>query len=112
MTNRHIEPPARPVLYHRWRCPWCAAARQAADNVGIRLDLIEVPHDRTQRDHVRTVSGQDRVPVLVDGGRCIVDSRRIVRHLYARYGGERMARSVAELDEDLAHPPPPGSEQT
>ena len=31
-----------------------------------------------------------------------VDSRRIVRHLYRRYGGERYSRSVAELTQDLA----------
>jgi glutathione S-transferase len=50
---------------------------------------------------VFAASGQRRVPVLVDGDEVVVDSRRIVRHLYVRYGGERFARSAAELADDV-----------
>ena len=50
---------------------------------------------------VDDVSGQRRVPVLVDGDDVVVESRRIVRHLYARYGDDSFARSIAELDRDL-----------
>jgi glutathione S-transferase len=89
------------VLYHRWKCPWCAAARQAIENVGAPVELVEVPYPRDERDRVLALTGQARVPVLVDDGEVIVDSRRIVRHLYRRYGGERFARSVAELTEDI-----------
>jgi glutathione S-transferase len=84
-------------LYHRWKCPWCAAARQAIENVGVEVELVEVPYPREERTRVRELSGQPRVPVLVDGDEVIVDSRRIVRHLYERYGGERFAASAAEL---------------
>jgi glutathione S-transferase len=87
-------------LYHRWKCPWCAAARQGVENVGVDVELIEVPYPREERDRVEVVSGQRRVPVLVDGDLVIVDSRRIVRHLYETYGGGAFARSAAELADD------------
>lgn len=87
-------------LYHRWKCPWCAAARQGAENVGVALELIEVPRPREERDQVEAVSGQRRVPVLVDGDLVIVDSRRIVRHLYETYGDADLGRSAAELADD------------
>jgi glutaredoxin 3 len=84
-------------LYHRWKCPWSAAARQGIENVGVDVELVEVPYPREERTEVLALSGQSRVPVLVDGDEVLVDSRRIVRHLYERYGGERFARSAAEL---------------
>lgn len=84
-------------LYHRWKCPWCAAARQGIENVGAEVELIEVPYPHDERVEVLTLSDQPRVPVLVDGDEVIVDSRRIVRHLYERYGGERFVRSAADL---------------
>lgn len=93
-------------LYHRWKCPWCAAARQGIENVGAEVELVEVPYPRDEREELFAVSGQRRVPVLVDGDEVIVDSRRIVRHLYARYGGPDFTRSVAELDRDIDAEPP------
>ena len=89
-------------LYHRWKCPWCAAARQAIENVGAPVELVEVSYERAERDEVEAVSGQRRVPVLVDGDEVVVDSQRVVRHLYARYGDESFARSIAELEHDIA----------
>jgi glutathione S-transferase len=88
-------------LYHRWKCPWCAAARQAIENVGAEVELVEVPYRREERDEVERVSGQRRVPVLVDGGDVVVESRRVVRHLYRRYGDSSFERSIAELDRDI-----------
>lgn len=90
------------ILYHRWKCPWCAAARQAIENVGAEVELVEVPRPRDERTMVVAASGQPRVPVLVDGDAVIVDSKRIVRHLYARYGGHGFERSIEELDADIA----------
>lgn len=90
------------TLYHRWKCPWCAAARQGIANVDVEAALREVPHPREERAELRAVSGQDRIPVLVDGDEVVIGSRRIVRHMYARYGGPELARSVAELDVEIA----------
>lgn len=95
-------------LYHRWKCPWCAAARQAIENVAAPVELIEVPYPREERDEVDRVSGQRRVPVLVDGDTVVVDSRRIVRHLYSTYGDRSFARSIDELDHDIAMDGEPG----
>ena len=78
---------AQCALYHRWKCPWCAAARQAIENVSAPVELVEVPYEREERDEVDGVSGQRRVPVLVNGDTVVVASRQIVRHLYATYGG-------------------------
>lgn len=91
-----------PRLYHRWKCPWCAAVRQAIENVGAEVELVEVPYPREERDAVFAASGQRRVPVLVDGDTVVVDSRRIVRHLYDRHGDASFARSIRELDADIA----------
>lgn len=88
-------------LYHRWKCPWCAAARQGIENVGVEVELIEVPYPREDRNEVEAISGQRKVPVLVDGGTVVVDSRQIVRYLYEQYGGERFTRSAGELANDL-----------
>ncbi|MEQ8834910.1 MAG: glutathione S-transferase N-terminal domain-containing protein [Miltoncostaeaceae bacterium] len=99
-----MESPA-PTLYHRWKCPWCAAVRQALENVGVSARLVEVPYERSGRTEVVAISGQPRVPMLVDGDEVVVDSRQIVRHLYARYGGATghdFRRSIAELDQDIA----------
>ncbi len=89
-------------LYQRWKCPWCGAARQAHANDGGGCEIIEVPYPRDERTELVELTGQPRVPVLVDGDEVIHDSRRIVRHLYQRYGGRAYARSIAELDQQLA----------
>ena len=59
-----------------------------------------MPYDRAERDDVMAASGQRRVPVLVDGDTVVVESRRVVRHLYTRFGDDSFARSIAELDRD------------
>ena len=92
-------------LYHRWKCPWCAAARQGIENVGAEVELVEVPYPHDERTEVVAISGQARVPVLVDGDEVIVNSRRIVRHLYEKYGGADFARSAADLADEEADDP-------
>ncbi|MCB0872810.1 MAG: glutathione S-transferase N-terminal domain-containing protein [Thermoleophilia bacterium] len=93
---------SHPRLFHRWKCPWCAAARQAAGNVEAPVAFVEVPRNRVDRDELEAVSGQRRVPVLVDGDTVVVGSQRIVRHFYATYGDDSFTRSIAELDLEIA----------
>ena len=50
---------------------------------GFKVERIEVPHD--DRAEVRRVSGQDLVPVLVDGDRVLYESMDIVRYLEEQY---------------------------
>lgn len=90
-----------PRLYQLERCPWCAAVRQALANVDVAYEIVEVPRDRALRGVVEEVSGQRIVPVLEDGDTVVWDSRRIVRYLYACYGGPERAQSVSELPDDV-----------
>ena len=49
----------------------------------LAAESIVVPYD--DRARVRRVSGQDLVPVLVDGDRVVIDSMTIVRYLEYQY---------------------------
>ncbi len=50
---------------------------------GLEVESVEI--DPADRSPVREVSGQDLVPVLVDGDAVITDSTRILEHLERRY---------------------------
>jgi glutathione S-transferase len=68
-------------------------------NVGIEeYRIVNVPRDRDGRGVLEELTGQRRVPVMVDEDTVIWDSRRIVRYLYETYGGEERTRSIEELD--------------
>jgi glutathione S-transferase len=87
-------------------CPYCVKVRTALDRLG--LDYHSVPIDPGDRSGVRKLSGQDKVPVLVDDTEVIVDSTRIFRHLVARYNGSELlpddpwSRSLAWILEGYA----------
>jgi glutathione S-transferase len=49
------------------------------------LEVESVAVDPGDRSPVRAVSGQDLVPVLIDGDEVIADSTRILRHLERRF---------------------------
>ena len=49
------------------------------------LEVERVPVDPADRSPVRAVSGQDLVPVLVDGDTVLADSSRILHHLEVRH---------------------------
>ena len=50
---------------------------------GLEPEKVVVPNQ--DRSEIRKVSGQDLVPVLVDGGKVVYDSMEIVRYLEDRY---------------------------
>lgn len=70
-----------------WLCPCGRVARELA-KAGEEVDEHRVPWKRDDRDEVRALTGQTRVPVLVIDGDAICDSRRIVEHLRAREAPE------------------------
>jgi glutathione S-transferase len=70
-----------------WLCPCGRVARELRRS-GEDVEVVRVPWRRRDRPEVRTLSGQDRVPVLVLGGEAICDSRRIVEHLRWRRDGQ------------------------
>ncbi len=61
----------------------CTKVRAALKKKGLSYQSVPIPP--TDRTLVRRVSGQEWVPVLVDGNECIVDSTRILLHLEERY---------------------------
>ena len=74
---------------HRCRTPTnrlCPCGRVARElrRSGVDVDEVRVPWRGRDRAEVRTLSGQDRVPLLVLGGEAICDSHRIVEHLRGR----------------------------
>ena len=63
-----------------WLCPCGRVARELRSH-GVEADEVRVSWRRADRTEVASLSGQDRVPLLVLGGEAICDSRRIVEHL-------------------------------
>jgi glutathione S-transferase len=74
------------VVLHRCRTPtnWlCPCGRVARELRSRDMEYVEhrVPRRRADREEVRALTGQDRVPVLQLERDVICDSRRIVQHL-------------------------------
>ena len=66
--------------------PFCGYCERVKDE----LARLELPYDEVtvpgwNREDVVRLSGQRRVPVLVDGSRVIHDSARIIAHLRQTY---------------------------
>jgi glutathione S-transferase len=70
-----------------WLCP-CGRVARELRRAGEDVEVVRVPWRRRDRPEVTTLSGQDRVPVLVLGGEPICDSHRIVEHLHWRRDGQ------------------------
>jgi glutathione S-transferase len=66
-----------------WLCPCGRVARELRRH-GVEYEQVRVPFRRRERDEVRRLSGQERVPLLVVDGEAICDSKRIVEHLEHR----------------------------
>ncbi len=80
----------RVVLY---RCPTptnhlcpCGAVARRLRRHGIEHRVERVPYRRDRRPEIEELTGQRRVPVLIDGDEVIHDSKRIVQYLDWRYG--------------------------
>ena len=91
-------------LYHFEACPYCEKVRSALKLMDLRVESMEI--DPSDRSVVKALSGQEKVPVLVDGEVVIHDSTRILRYLIQAYGGGRFlpdeprARGVAWVLEE------------
>lgn len=68
-------------LYQVEWCPECHVVRQALTELGLTYECVNVPADRDERDQLVAVSGQDDVPLLVDGDAVISGVNEIVVHL-------------------------------
>jgi glutathione S-transferase len=75
----------RVVLYRcptptNFLCP-CGAAARGLKRHGVEYEVHRVPYRRSSRPEVEELTGQRRVPVLIDGDEVVHDSKRIVQYL-------------------------------
>jgi glutathione S-transferase len=68
-------------------CP-CGAAARRLKRHGLDFETERLPYRRSERPEIVELTKQDRLPVLVDGGEVVHDSRRIRQYLDWRYGGD------------------------
>ena len=66
-------------------CP-CGAVARRLRKLGIEHRTERVAQRRSDRPEVVELTGQNRVPVLVDGDEIVHDSKRIMQYLDYAYG--------------------------
>jgi glutathione S-transferase len=66
-------------------CP-CGAVERKLRKLGIEHRTERVPQRRARRLEIEELTGQRRVPVLIDGDEVVHDSRRIVQYLEWKHG--------------------------
>ena len=69
-------------------CPCGSVARRLRRHE-IPHRTERVPYRRADRPEILELTGQDRVPVLVDGSEVIHDARRINQYLDWKHGGDK-----------------------
>jgi glutathione S-transferase len=69
-------------------CP-CGAVERRLRKLGLEHDTKRVPQTRSRRPEIEELTGQKRVPVLVDGDEVIHDSKRIVQYLDWKYSSKK-----------------------
>jgi len=77
------------VILYRCRTPtnWlcrCGTVARRLKKAGIEFEQLRVPQRRKQRVEILELTGQDWVPVIVDGDEVIHDSHRILQYLASR----------------------------
>ena len=68
-------------------CP-CGAVSRKLRKLDLPHRVERVPYRRRERPEILELTGQRRVPVLIDGDEVVHDSKRIIEYLQWRYGGE------------------------
>lgn len=66
-------------------CP-CGAVERRLRKLSVEHRTERVPQRRRDRAEIRELTGQQRVPVLVDGEEVVQDSKRILQYLEHVYG--------------------------
>lgn len=69
-------------------CP-CGAVARRLRRLGVEYRTERVPYNRRKRPEIEELTGQRRVPVLVDGDEVVSDSKRIIEYLEWSRGGDR-----------------------
>ena len=87
---RHDDPRAQHRVLFRCRTPTdflcpCGAVARKLKRAGLEHGTQRVPYRRSDRPEIVELTGQNRVPVLVDGDEVIHDSKRIREYVEWRY---------------------------
>jgi glutathione S-transferase len=83
-------------------CP-CGAVARRLGKLELEHRTQRVPYRRSSRPEIEELTGQRRVPVLVDGDEVIHDSKRIVQYLDWKYRSDvqdNHARAGEGVDRD------------
>jgi len=75
-------------LYQFEECPYSTQVRLKMSEWEIDYILRNVPQDKSKRERLKKVSGQNDVPTLVDSWRNVViagDEKKIIAHLREHY---------------------------
>ncbi len=82
-------------------CPCGAVARQLR-GLGIPYRVERVPYRRSGRPEITELTGQSRVPLLIDGEEIVYDSKRIREYLEWRYPDGAAAAGSGEDGREAA----------
>ena len=61
------------VLYIKQGCPWCIAAEEELQRLGVKYELREVRSNPAYFEEMKKLSGQTKAPVLQLNGRILAD---------------------------------------
>jgi len=74
------------TLYHTTWCPECTLVREKLEELNIPYKDVVVPDFRPLRKQVYEISGQNYVPVLVDGDTILTETEDILNFLESYSG--------------------------
>ena len=81
-------PPAVQAEVVLYRCPTptnylcpCGAVARRLEKLGVAYRTERLPYQRSSRPEIEELTGQSRIPVLVDGDEVVHDSKRILQYL-------------------------------
>jgi len=84
-------------------CP-CGAVERRLRKLGIEHRTERVPYGRRLRPEIEELTGQRRVPVLVDGDEVIHDSKRVRQYLDWKHAEVEKAGDDADGESEGAQP--------
>lgn len=64
----------------------CGSVDKALKRAGVEYETRRVPTSKKKRPEIIELTGQKKVPVLVDGDQVIHDSRRIREYIELKWG--------------------------
>jgi len=61
------------ILYIKAGCPWCIAAEEELQKLGVKYERREVRSNPAYFEEMKKLSGQSKAPVLQMDGRILAD---------------------------------------